>query len=85
MLSGVTLRAAEIAGTAVFRIVVSSDSMKNATATSQGNSRLLAGESCGAGAKEGSGALIGGEPGRAAYCTSPMGRIQMLRKRVGLW
>ena len=28
-------------GTAVFRIVVSSDSMKNATATSQGSSRLL--------------------------------------------
>jgi hypothetical protein len=42
MLSGVTLRAAEIVGTAVFRIVVSSDSMKNATATSHGNSRLLA-------------------------------------------
>jgi hypothetical protein len=30
-----------MAGTAVFRIVVSSDSMKNATATSHGNSRLL--------------------------------------------
>jgi hypothetical protein len=29
-------------GTAVFRIVVSSDSMKNATATSQGKSCLLA-------------------------------------------
>jgi hypothetical protein len=28
-------------GTAVFRIVVSSDSMKNATATSQGSSRLV--------------------------------------------
>ena len=41
MLSGVTLRASEIAGTAVFRIVVSNDSMKNATATSQGRSRLL--------------------------------------------
>lgn len=44
MLSGPTWRAAEIAGTAVFRMVVSSDSMKNATATSHGNSRLLAGE-----------------------------------------
>src|ERR1700728_1820032 len=47
MLSGVTPRAAEIAGTAVFRIVVSSDSMKNATATSHGNSRLLASVGCG--------------------------------------
>ena len=41
MLSGATLSAAAIAGTAVFRIVVSSDSMKKATATSHGNSRLL--------------------------------------------
>jgi hypothetical protein len=31
-----------MAGTAVFRMVVSSDSMKNATATSQGSNRLLA-------------------------------------------
>jgi hypothetical protein len=30
-----------MAGTAVFRIVVSSDSIKNATATSHGRSRLL--------------------------------------------
>src|SRR4051812_7260048 len=30
-----------MAGTAVFRIVVSSASMKNATATSQGNSRFM--------------------------------------------
>src|SRR6185503_3372865 len=36
MLSGATCRAAAIDGTAVFRMVVSSDSMKNATATSQG-------------------------------------------------
>ena len=41
MLSGATLRASAMAGTAVFRIVVSSDSMKNATATSQGKNRLL--------------------------------------------
>src|ERR1700681_4754635 len=41
MLSGATLSASEMTGTAVFRIVVSSDSIKNATATSQGNSRLL--------------------------------------------
>jgi len=33
-----------MAGTAVFKIVVSSDSMKNATATSQGKSRLLEAE-----------------------------------------
>ena len=36
MLRGATWRAEEIAGTAVFRIVVSSDSMKKATATSHG-------------------------------------------------
>ena len=42
MLSGATLRASEIAGTAVFKIVVSSDSIKNATATSHGRRRLLA-------------------------------------------
>jgi hypothetical protein len=40
MLSGATPRAEEIVGTAVLRIVVSSDSMKKATATSQGRSRL---------------------------------------------
>jgi hypothetical protein len=44
MLRGPTWRAAEIAGTAVFRMVVSSDSMKKATATSHGRSRLLASE-----------------------------------------
>src|ERR1035438_5968109 len=42
MLSGATPSASETTGTAVFRIVVSSDSMKNATATSQGNNCLLA-------------------------------------------
>ena len=41
MLNGATLSACAMAGTAVFRIVVSSDSMKNATATSHGNRRLL--------------------------------------------
>lgn len=41
MLSGATFRASAIAGAAVFKIVVSSDSMKKATATSQGKSRLL--------------------------------------------
>src|SRR6266567_1077323 len=42
MLSGATCNAAAIVGTAVFKIVVSRDSMKNATATSHGNSRALA-------------------------------------------
>jgi hypothetical protein len=42
MLSGATPRAEEMAGTAVLRIVVSSDSMKNATATSHGKIRLAA-------------------------------------------
>jgi hypothetical protein len=40
MLSGATPSACETTGTAVFRIVVSSDSMKNATATSQGRTGL---------------------------------------------
>jgi hypothetical protein len=44
MLRGPTWRAFEIAGTAVLRMVVSRDSMKNATATSHGSSRLLAAE-----------------------------------------
>ena len=56
MLSGVTLSASEMPGTAVFRIVVSSDSMKNATATSHGNSRLL--EFSGEDEDEGEGALL---------------------------
>ena len=42
MLRGETWSAAEMAGTAVFRMVVSSDSMKNATATSHGKICLLA-------------------------------------------
>src|SRR6202167_2653989 len=40
MLSGATAKALAMAGTAVFRIVVYSDSMKNPTATSHGNSRF---------------------------------------------
>src|SRR5258708_40233610 len=40
MLSGGTLSACAMAGTAVFRIVVSNDSMKKPTATSQGRRRL---------------------------------------------
>ena len=42
MLSGGTLSASAMAGTAVFKIVVSNDSMKNATATSHGSNCLLA-------------------------------------------
>lgn len=42
MLSGVTVSALAITGTAVLRIVVSSDSMKKATATNQGSIRLIA-------------------------------------------
>ena len=38
ILSGATCKASETAGTAVLRIVVSSDSMKKATATSDGSS-----------------------------------------------
>src|ERR1700679_4102747 len=40
MLRGATPRAEEMEGTAVLRIVVSSDSMKKATATSHGKRRL---------------------------------------------
>jgi hypothetical protein len=42
MLSGATASALAMAGTAVLRIVVSSDSIKKATATSQGNKRFTA-------------------------------------------
>src|ERR1700691_2816802 len=42
MLSGVTASALAMTGTAVFRIVVSSDSMKTATAPSHGSMRLTA-------------------------------------------
>jgi hypothetical protein len=55
MLSGAISSAFAMAGTAVLRIVVSSDSMKNATATSHGNSRFT--ES--AGATAGAGAVTG--------------------------
>jgi hypothetical protein len=44
MLRGATPRAAEMVGTAVLRIVVSSDSMKKATATSHGRRRLETGD-----------------------------------------
>jgi hypothetical protein len=44
MLRGATPSAEEMAGTAVLRIVVSRDSIKKATATSHGRSRLEASE-----------------------------------------
>jgi hypothetical protein len=46
MLRGATPSAEEMAGTAVLRIVVSRDSIKKATATSHGRSRLEASEGC---------------------------------------
>jgi hypothetical protein len=58
MLSGATFNAAAIVGTAVLRIVVSSDSIKNATAISQGSSRLL--ESASVGGGEGVAACLSG-------------------------
>src|ERR1700690_943172 len=48
MLRGTTSSAFAMAGTAVLRMVVSSDSMKSATATSQGKSRFAAAEISGA-------------------------------------
>lgn len=60
MLSGPTWSAAAMVGTAVLRIVVSSDSMKKATAISQGTRRLLeaAREGCEEGASIGLGVFI---------------------------
>src|SRR5271169_5544086 len=59
MLSGATWSAPAIVGTAVLRIVVSSDSIKNATAISHGTRRLLeaASEGCEAGTPFGLGGL----------------------------
>ena len=50
MLSGVTSIACAIVGTAVLRMVVSSDCMKKATATSHGSSRLVVSVGAGGGA-----------------------------------
>jgi hypothetical protein len=60
MLNGATWIAAAIAGTPVFRIVVSSDSMKNATAISHGSSRMLeaANDGCGERASIGVGGFV---------------------------
>ena len=54
-----------MAGTAVFRMVVSSDSMKNATATSQGKMLLL--EAAGDGVTEG---VVGALSGGMAYAST---------------
>ena len=58
MLSGATWSAAAMVGTPVFRIVVSSDSMKNATAINHGSRRLL--ESATEGGGEGAPVALGG-------------------------
>jgi hypothetical protein len=60
MFKGETWSAAEMAGTAVFRMVVSSDSMKNATATSHGKTRLLAVPGAGGGVTEEALGALGG-------------------------
>ena len=61
-----------MAGTAVFRIVVSSDSMKNAMATSQGRRRLpdSPGGRAGAGARMESGGSIFAGYGGAGFISS---------------
>jgi hypothetical protein len=59
MLSGATLSAVAIVGTAVLRMVVSSDSIKNATAISHGTKRLLEGASVGFEERESFGLGIG--------------------------
>jgi hypothetical protein len=58
MLSGATWSAAAIVGTAVLRIVVSNDSIKNATAISHGTRRLL--EAASGGSEEGASIALGG-------------------------
>ena len=65
MLNGATLRAAAMTGAAVFRMVVSSDSIKNATATSHGSNRLLEVRSEGGGAAFGMAASRQGFIGKA--------------------
>jgi hypothetical protein len=66
MLRDVTPRALEIVGTAVFRMVVSSDSMKKATATSQGRTCFTV-EKLGARAASMSGKKLFSRQSGAAY------------------
>jgi hypothetical protein len=70
MLSGVTASALAITGMAVLRIVVSSDSIKNATATSHGNMRLMASDGVAkwAGGKKSS-TEADQDKKRASYCS----------------
>src|ERR1700684_3610428 len=68
MLSGTTCNALAIAGSAVLRIVVSSDSMKNATATSHGSTRFADTVRAGVGiGRRGVGLRRGGGGGAAQY------------------
>jgi hypothetical protein len=73
MLSGATWSAAAIVGTAVFRIVVSRDSMKNATAISHGSSRLL--ESANDGSGEEASIGLGWLPFFELGCIALCGRV----------
>ena len=68
-----------MAGTAVFRIVVSSDSMKNATATSHGRSRLL--EAAGWGGSDGELARPGGLREDISFCASTL--LELTQARAG--
>src|SRR5580698_2413103 len=85
MLSGATCRASAIVGRAVLRMVVSSDSMKNATATSHGRTRFTV--------SVGDGDAI--EPGRQGatspairhavrhtHARAPMARPQRIQDRM---
>ena len=67
MLRGGTRSAAAMVATAVLRIAVSSDSMNNATANSNGNNRVLGADS--RGSADGSGAV------RPIFALAVSGRI----------
>ena len=69
MLSSVTPNARAMTGTEVLRMVVSSDSMKKATATNQGSMRLTAADKAGCGKKNlaarGRWVMFGPQPGKS--------------------
>ena len=72
MLKGTICKAAAIAGTAVLRIVVSSDSIKNATATSHGSKRFVSkdlGETMGLGSAIHTAYFIFDRCTSRTYCT----------------
>src|SRR5450631_4915604 len=79
MLSGATWSAAAIVGTPVFRIVVSSDSIKNATAISQGSSRLLELANDGSGEEASIG--LGWLPFVELGCISLLGSLSSVRRK----